>query len=111
MFLINHNQSESRRGCEDGAASANHHVDLTSSNPLPVPMPLCLAQVTVHDGDSLETGAESPSSLRSQADLRHKNNRLLPHIEDSLDRANVNFGFAAPRNAVQKQCSALTRIK
>ena len=94
--------SQVRRGGEDRAAGADDHRDGPLGDPLPVPVPLGVAQVAVQHGHRAEPLAEPLDRLRREADLRHQHDRLPAEMDHLLDRLDVDLGLAAAGHAVDE---------
>ncbi len=102
VLLVDHDQAQMGRRGEDRAARADHDLHAAGGNLLPVPVPLRVAQMAVQDGDGIEPSAEAADRLRRQADLGHQHDGLSAVTDDLADRLDIDFGFAAPRDAMQQ---------
>ena len=81
-------------------ADDDRHLAL--GDPLPVPVPLGVAQMAVQHGHRAEPRAEPLDRLRRQADLRHQHDRLPAEVDHLLDRLDVDLGLAAAGDAVDQ---------
>src|SRR5579872_5910989 len=99
MLFVNYDQAELRRGGEHGAARSHDDLHLSRRDLLPMPMPLGVAQMTVQDGDRIESGPKSADRLRRETDLGNEHDGLAAVTYHFLNRADVDFGLAAPRHA------------
>ena len=102
VLFVEHDQPQVRRRREHGAARADDHLHLAARNPLPVPMPLGIAQMAVQHGHVAEPRAKPFPRLRRQADLRHQHDRLPAVADHFFDRLDVDFRLAAAGDAVNQ---------
>ena len=103
VLLVDDDQAESVRWSEDGTAGADDDLHLPRGDAPPVAAALGVAEMTVQHGDIAAAAAEPLHRLRSQADLRHQDQRLLPLLDGLLDGAEVDFRLAAAGDAVQQE--------
>src|SRR5262245_17670895 len=85
MLLVDDDQAELPRRGEDGAASADDHLDLPGGNAPPVRAALGVAEVAVQHRHFAKSATEPRDRLRRQADLRNQDQRLLALLDDRLD--------------------------
>ncbi len=102
VLLVQDDQAQVRRWGEDRAAGPDHHRRPARGDPLPVPMPLGVAQMAVQDRHLAETQTKPLDRLRREADLRHQDNRLPPVADHFGDRLNIDLGLAAAGHAVDE---------
>ncbi len=76
MFLVDDDQTEPRRGGEDGAAGAHDHVHAAGRDLPPLSVPLGGREMTVKHGHGAEPGPKAVAGLRGEADLGHEHDRL-----------------------------------
>ncbi len=110
MLLVEHDQPQVRRRGKNGAPRADDDLHLAARDPLPMPVPLRLAQMAVQHGHLIEAGAEPLAGLRGEADFGHEHDRLPTEPHDLLNRLDVDLGLAAPRHAVNENRLVPLRI-
>jgi len=85
------------------ALGADDDLHVSLGNPLPLPVPLDVAQMAVQHGHRIKPRAEAADRLRREADFGHEHDRL-PSVPDGFaDGLNVDLGFAAAGDAVQHE--------
>ena len=110
VLLVQHDQPQIRRRGEDGAAGADDDRHRPLGDPLPMPMPLGVAQMAVQHGHRAEPLAKPLDRLRRQADFRHQHDRLPPEMDHLLNRLDVDLGFAAAGDAVDENRLMAARV-
>ena len=99
MLLVDDDESEPRRRCEDGAACADDHADPARGDLPPLVVAFGGREVAVENGHAAEAGPEAVARLRRQTDLRHEHDRLLSSGERLLDGLQVDLRLAAAGHA------------
>ena len=59
VFLVENDQAQMRRRRKHRAARTDHHLHFAARDPLPMPMPLGIAQVAVQHRDVAEPRSEN----------------------------------------------------
>ena len=101
VFFVDHDQPEMLHRSKHRAASSHNNLHLAAGNSLPVPVPFSIGQMAVQNGDRVKPAGKSTDRLRSEADFRHKDNRLSPVTHDLANCLNVDFCLTTPGDAVQ----------
>ena len=110
VLFVQYDQAEIGRRCKNRAASADDDLDIAGGNLLPVPGPLGGGQMRMQYRDAIKPGAESLPRLRGQADFGNQHDRLPTKLNHFLNRANVDFGFAAAGDPVHQESSMRVRF-
>ena len=111
VLLVDDDQPELPRRCENGRPDADDDLDLARGDALPVPMPFGVAEVAVEDGDPGEPATEPSDRLRRQADLGDQHDRLPSPRHDPLDRRKVDLGLAAAGHSVDQERGEAARLQ
>ena len=111
MFFIEHDNAQVRRRCEHRALRADDHLDLAVRNPPPMLVPLDVALMAMQHRHAIEPRPEPADRLRCQTDFRHEQNRLPTKSHHFLDRPDINFRLAAPRNTMDQDRAMLGRMQ
>jgi len=89
--------------CSSSAASTDDDLHVTGGDLLPVPGSLSGSQVRVQYGDAVESGSEALTGLWGEADFGDQDDRLPPVLNNLLNRADVDFGFATAGDAMEQK--------
>ena len=104
VFLVDDDQPGVGERREDRGPRPDHDGGLAAARRTPGPQPLDVGQRRVQHGEwHGEARRETGNQLRRQRDLRHQHQRLLAALHDGVDRAQVDLGLAAARDAVQQE--------
>ena len=104
MLLVDDDQPGVGERREDRRPRADHDARLAAARRAPGPQSLDVGQRRVqHRERHGEARRETGDQLRRQRDLRHQHERLLAALHDGVDRAQVDLGLAAARDAVQQE--------
>ena len=101
VFFVHDDQPQTRHRGKYRRLPAPTTTGTSSRNPLPMPTPLGIGHMAVQDGHLAEASPKALLGLRREADLGHQHDRLPTVRDDFLNRADIDFGLAAARDAVQ----------
>jgi hypothetical protein len=104
VFLVDDDQADRPQRDEERGAWADHHGGLSLVNRFPNGRPLALAQAAVDQNRPTGKACrDTLDDLGRQGDLRDQDDRLPTPPDALADRSEIEFGFAAPRHAVQEE--------
>ncbi len=111
MLLVDDDDAEVvKRGEHRGAgADQNGGATVATGEPGIEPFPVVHGGVHRHHRH-VEATAEAVDGLRGEADLGHHHQRLLAHLEQGFEDAQVNLGFAGAGDAVQQEGTELVAL-
>jgi len=104
VFFVDYDQSEFSYRSENSGARADHDARVAILDSCPLVESLTFLQGRVKDRDLItKLSAESTREDRCQCDLGYKHHRRPAEIQRAAHCANVDFGFAAARDAMQEK--------
>ena len=103
VLLVDQNHPEARQRGKDRGAGADDDIRHTAGSGEPGAGALAIGEARVQSGNAKirEARRNPPQGLRREADLRHQQQRLVTFAQGALHQAQVNFGLAAARGALQ----------
>ena len=110
VLLVDANEPQLRHWREQGRARPDGDAQLTRAQTAPHALPLGVAEPAVHDRDLVaQAGPKAPHQLRRERDLRHKHDGALAQLQRAFGGAQIDFGLARSRHALQQELCTLTR--
>ncbi len=103
VLFVNDDQPQVRQGSKHRTAGSHHHLHVATPQCAAIPHAVPRRSDDCAAPPPPQTDHEIADGLRRQADLRHQNNRLTPKSNHILDRLNVNFRLAGPRDSANQQ--------
>jgi hypothetical protein len=104
VLLVHDDDAQVTHGREDRRARADDDARLAALQTAPLVEALARGQGGVEDGDGVaEVRAQAAREDGRQRDLGHEHHRRTPAAQRLAHGADVDFGLAAPRHAVEEE--------
>ena len=103
VFLVDDDETDIRKGGEQGGAGTDDHVNLPALRPLTLVVFLPGGQGGIHHRHPVsEPLVETQHGLVGEGDFRNQHHRLMPPLHHALDERHVDLRFSAPGDSLQE---------
>jgi hypothetical protein len=103
VLFVDDDESNPLQGREHRGSRADHDVHVAAADAVPLIVALAVGEAAVLDSDAVAEGvAEERGDRRRQRDFRHEHQHAAAGVASRRREAEVDFGFAAAGDAVQK---------
>ena len=104
LLLVQDNKSKIRQRGKDSRPGPHYHAGLPPARPFPLVTAFPSRQGTVqHRYFPVKMGTKDPHKLGRQGNLRHHDQRCFSPFQQGMDQFQIDLGFPAACNAVQKR--------